>query len=122
MARLARRSRPGPLTRLALVARFFGERFPYVQTVEDAYLLLDIAAHEEQGCPMTVKAILHSGIGSYATLPRRIRRLERLGVVVRRRGARDGRVREAILHASARKALTQFAQSVFGASRLDLHG
>ncbi len=65
---------------------------PFVKTLEDLDIIWDIGLHQEAGNPTTLKLLFLRGIGSVATVQRRVGRLKRLGVVHQSRAAHDKRV------------------------------
>jgi len=65
---------------------------PFLQTVEDIELMREIGLSQAAGNPMQLKALFLLGIGSAATIQRRLARLRRLGVVLQTRAEHDRRV------------------------------
>ena len=65
---------------------------PFVKTLEDLDVLWEIGVHQEAGAPITLKVLYLKGIGSVATIQRRLSRLRRLGVVHQARAEHDKRV------------------------------
>jgi hypothetical protein len=70
---------------------FERKHLPFVRTMEDLNMLYLIGLHQERGMPMTLKHMLSFGIGSAATLERRLARMKRLGVVTQSRSESDRR-------------------------------
>ncbi len=66
--------------------------FPFLETLVDYDVVLVIGAAQRSGAPMTLKLLLAEGISSASTIQRRLRRLERLGAVIRVRSILDRRV------------------------------
>jgi hypothetical protein len=72
--------------------RYFHRRnLSFMLTMEDLDLVIAIGANQERGVPVRVKHLFGIGIGSAATLQRRLARLKRLGVVIQRRSESDRR-------------------------------
>lgn len=71
---------------------FRKHHLPFLKTVEDIELLREIGLHQTAGRPLTLKALFLLGIGSVATVQRRLGRLKRLGVVHQTRDPHDKRV------------------------------
>jgi len=65
---------------------------PFVKTLEDLDIIWEIGLHQEAGAPTTLKLLFLKGIGSVATVQRRLSRLKRLGVVHRSRATHDKRI------------------------------
>jgi DNA-binding MarR family transcriptional regulator len=70
---------------------FERKQLPFVKTMEDLNMLYLIGLHQERGVSLTLKQMLSFGVGSAATLERRLARLKRLGVVVQARSELDRR-------------------------------
>jgi hypothetical protein len=73
--------------------RAYERRFlPFLKTVVDFDIACEIGLHQLAGAPLTVKHLLLLTLAPQATVLRRLERLCALGVVVRTRSRRDGRV------------------------------
>jgi predicted MarR family transcription regulator len=68
-----------------------------VQTVEDRDLLCEIGHRQATHAPLTLKQLLLLGIGSIATVQRRLRRLRHAGCIQHARGGSDRRTMELTL-------------------------
>lgn len=66
--------------------------------MEDVELLREIGLHQSVGEPLTLKTLFLQGIGSAATVQRRLSRLKRLGAVHQARSTHDGRVLELMVN------------------------
>src|SRR5690606_42105780 len=75
---------------------------------EDHDLVCEIGYCQAKGEPITVKQIFLLGLGSVATVQRRLGRLRRLGVIHQRRCPRDRRSVEVTLSPKAVKAFAQY--------------
>src|SRR5471032_1624435 len=72
--------------------RYFHRRnLSFMLTMEDLYMVIAIGANQERGVQVRVKHLFGIGIGSAATLQRRLARLKRLGVVIQKRLESDRR-------------------------------
>ena len=76
------------------LAEFRRDHLPFVKTLEDLDIVRQIGAHQEAGRPITLKLLFLRGIGSIATVQRRLSRLKRLGVVHQARATNDKRIVE----------------------------
>jgi hypothetical protein len=63
----------------------------YLRTLEDVDVVREIGLHQAAGQPLTLKTLFLQGIGSPATIQRRLGRLKRLGVVHQTRAKYDKR-------------------------------
>ncbi len=78
--------------------RAFGKRhLDFFSTAEDHHLIGEIGYQQAKGKPLTLKQLFLLGIGSIATVQRRLRRLKELGLVQHRRSASDRRAVELTL-------------------------
>ena len=84
-------------TRLSQVADFRRRHLPFIRTLEDLELVREIGRHQSEGDPATLKTLFLKGIGSVATVQRRISRLRRLGVVLQSRVEHDKRLVRLVL-------------------------
>lgn len=78
---------------------------PFVQTLEDYALLVEIGYRQASRRPVTLKELMLLGLTSVPTLQRRLRRLRQLGVVEQRRCEHDRREIELLLAARVMKAI-----------------
>jgi hypothetical protein len=74
------------------LTEFRRRHLPFVKTLEDLDIVRVIGVHQERGNPLTLKLLFLAGIGSVATVQRRLSRLKRLGVVHQSRVAHDKRL------------------------------
>lgn len=81
----------GVFASLRALRAYKKKHLPFVQTMEDLDLLLEIAYHQELGTPLSMKQIYLLGIASVATVQRRLRRLRQHGAIVQFRSTDDGR-------------------------------
>lgn len=76
---------------LKLIRDYNHSRFPFLRTQLDFDLLLFIGHRQTLEKPMNLTDILTSNLGSVSTVVRHLGRLEKLGVVVKRKAATDKR-------------------------------
>ena len=89
--------------------RVFERRnMPFLQTITDFDLVVEIGYHAARGRRLTLKQLCRTGIGAVATLERRLSRLKRLGAVRHRRSDADARHRELDLSDKLRRAFTRY--------------
>jgi DNA-binding MarR family transcriptional regulator len=72
----------GIFSRLQNMRHFQTRHLAFLQTYEDFDLVVLIGLHQSQGQQITMKQIGAFGIGSTATLQRRVARLKRLGIII----------------------------------------
>ena len=96
--------------RLRALAEFRRRHLPFLQTVEDYEILRELGHHQVLGAPLTLKQLLLTGIGSIATLQRRLRRLKKIGLVREARSAEDRRAIELTLSPACMRAFARYGE------------
>jgi DNA-binding MarR family transcriptional regulator len=94
---------------LRALAEFPRRNLAFLETLEDHDLVSAIGHYQVLGVPITLKQLLMQGIGSVATVQRRLQRLKRLGVIVQRRSETDRRAVELTLSPACMKAFAKYA-------------
>ena len=82
---------------------------PFLKTLEDLDLIREIGFNQTSGHPISLKQLYTRGIGSVATVQRRLSRFRRIGVVTQTRADHDKRVVYLILTPRARRAHSKWA-------------
>ena len=67
------------------------KHLPFVRSMVEFDLIIEIGYHEERGRPLTLKHLLTLGVGTRTTLRRKLDSLVDQGVIVRTRPENDGR-------------------------------
>jgi hypothetical protein len=83
--------------RLTQLAEFRRKNMAFIATLEDLDLVREIGLHQADDDPATLKTLFLKGIGSVATLQRRISRLKRLGVIHQSKVEHDKRLVRLVL-------------------------
>ncbi len=86
-----------PFEKLRALAAFEKQHLDFFSTPEEHRLVGEIGYHQDRGKPLTLKQVFLLGIGSIATVQRRLRGLKELGLVQHRRSASDRRAIELML-------------------------
>jgi len=68
--------------RLSTIRAFEKANLPFLATVEDFDIVCVIGLHQERASPLQLKQLYLEGIGSYATVSRRLGRLRSAGHVL----------------------------------------
>ena len=97
---------------LRAIRAFEKRELPFLETLEDRDLVVEIGYHQAAGVPVTLKQLFLLDIGSVATVQRRLRRLRRLGMVQQRRSAKDARALELSLSPKLAKLCEQYAEAL----------
>ena len=93
---------------LRALAEFRRRDLPFLKTVEDHDLVWEIGHYQVLGASLTLKQLLLMGIGSSATVQRRLRRLKLRDVVRQRPSQADGRVMELTLSPGSMRLFGKF--------------
>lgn len=95
-------------TGLRKIRAFERLHLPFLKSLIDFDILIDIGFVEEQGQPLTLKQLLLLKIGSRSTVRRRLARLIEQGIIIRRKHANDHRVSHLLIAPSAVKLLGKY--------------
>jgi len=77
--------------RLRALRAFEKRSLPFLKSLEDFDLVVEIGYHQERGETLTLKQLYLLGIGSIATVQRRLSVLKEMGVVLLKRSKEDAR-------------------------------
>ena len=88
---------------------FRRRHLPFLKTLEDQDLIRSIGFSHAAGSPLSLKDLFAQGIGSVATIQRRLARLKRIGVVAQSTARHDKRVVTLTLTAHARRLHKKWA-------------
>ena len=95
---------------LKAASDFRRHHMTFLRTLEDIDLVREIGLYQARGHPITLKLLFTKGIGSVATVQRRLNRLKRLGAVEQERSAHDGRVVHLSLSRSVLKSCVKLGR------------
>ncbi len=93
---------------LRALRAFERQHLDFLATVEDHHLVGEIGYHQAKGKPLTLKRLNLLGVGSIATVQRRLRRLKDLGLVQHRQAAGDRRSVELALSFKCLHSLAKY--------------
>lgn len=94
------------------VRDFERARLPFLKSVIDFDIVIDIGYAEEQQKPLTLKQLLLLMPGSRTTVRRRLARLVQQGIVVQRKNASDQRSTLLTISASSLKVFGKYATTI----------
>lgn len=109
---------------MKIIRDYNRSRFPFLRTRLDLDLLLFIGHRQVLGKPMNLTDILTSNLGSVSTVVRHLGRLEKLGVVIKRKAAMDKRNVHYFLadaHIATMRDLIDYLQRHGGDTLISLH-
>jgi hypothetical protein len=94
--------------RLRALRAFEKRSLPFLKSLEDFDLVVEIGYHQERGETLTLKQLYLLGIGSIATVQRRLSVLKEIGVVLLKRSKEDARSFELTLSPKVCKTYRQY--------------
>jgi DNA-binding MarR family transcriptional regulator len=102
--------------RLRAIREFEKRQLAFLETVEDLDILVQIGLRQETDAALTLKELLLLGIGSPATVQRRLRRLRQHGVIQQERCPRDRRNVALTVSARFLRTLDRYAEVLAGSA------
>jgi DNA-binding MarR family transcriptional regulator len=95
--------------RLRAMRAFERRHLHHLRTLEDRDLICEIGYHQGERRPLTLSQIYRLGLGSVATVQRRLRRLRHEGCIRQTRSTRDRRTLEFTLSPKLLQVFDQYA-------------
>ena len=95
-------------TGLRQIREFERRQLPFLKSIVDFDIVIEIGYADEQGTPMTLKLLFLLTISSRTTVRRKLARLIEQGVVIRRKHANDQRASILTISASSVKLLGRY--------------
>jgi hypothetical protein len=95
-------------TGLKKIREFERLQLPFLKTVVDFDIVIEIGYAEEQGQPLTLKQLLLLNITSRTTVRRKLARLIEQAIVIRRKHANDNRASLLIISPASVKLLSKY--------------
>lgn len=95
---------------LRKIREFERLQLPFLRSVIDFDIIIEIGYAEEQKRPLTPKQLFLLKLGSLTTVRRRLRKLEEQGIVTRRANKDDRRSAFLAIHASSLKLLSKYGR------------
>lgn len=99
--------------KLKLMREFEKLYMPYLDTLEDFDLVLEIGFYQSQDEPLTLKRLFLLDIASVATVQRRLAKLKKHGVVTQDRSEHDRRRTVLCLPPETRKLFRKYESLFF---------
>ena len=99
-------------TGLKQIREFERRQLPFLRTVVDFDIVVEIGYAEEQEQPMTLKQLFLLNLSSRTTVRRKLARLIEQGIVVRRKRTNDHRASLLTISASTVKLLGKYCGTV----------
>jgi len=105
-------------TGLKKIREFERLQLPFLKSVVDFDIVIEIGYAEEQGQPLTLKQLFLLNISSRTTVRRKLARLIEQGIVMRRKHANDHRASLLTISASSVKLLGKYGGALTSISAL----
>ena len=99
-------------TGLKQIREFERRQLPFLKSVVDFDIVIEIGYAEEQKQPLTLKQLFLMNLSSRTTVRRKLARLIEDGIVVRRKHAKDKRASLLTISASTIKLLGKYCGTV----------
>ena len=105
-------------TGLKKIREFERKQLPFLKSIVDFDIVIEIGYAEEQGQPLTLKQLLLLNFCSRTTVRRKLARLIEQGIVIRRKHANDHRSSFLIISPSSVKLLGKYGGTLTSISAL----
>ena len=105
-------------TGLKKIREFERLQLPFLKSVVDFDIVIEIGYAEEQGQPLTLKQLFLLNISSRTTVRRKLAKLIEQGIVIRRKHANDHRASLLIISPSTVKLLAKYGGTLTSISAL----
>jgi DNA-binding MarR family transcriptional regulator len=105
-------------TGLKKIREFERQHLPFLKSIVDLDIVIEIGYAEEQEQPLTLKQLFLLNIRSRTTVRRKLRRLIDQGIVMRRKHANDHRSSLLTISASSVKLLARYSGTLTSISAL----
>src|ERR1700690_1039053 len=106
-------------TGLKKIREFERMQLPFLKSVVDFDIVIDIGYAEEQEKPLTLKQLFLLNISSRTTVRRKLARLIEQGIVIRRKHAKDNRASLLTISSSSVKLMAKYCGTLTSISSLD---
>jgi hypothetical protein len=93
---------------LKKIREFERLQLPFLRSIIDFDIVIEIGYAEEQGQPLTLKQLFLLNFGSRSTVRRKLAKLIEQGIVIRRKHANDHRASLLIISPSTVKLLSKY--------------
>ena len=97
---------------LKQIREFERVQLPFLKSVVDFDIVIEIGYAEEQGQPLTLKQLFLLNISSRTTVRRKLARLIENGIIIRRKNAKDNRASLLTISASSIKLLGKYCGAI----------
>ncbi len=95
-------------TGLKKIREYERQQLPFLKSVVDFDIVIEIGYAQEQGQPLTLKQLFLLNIRSRTTVRRKLAKLIELGIIIRRKHANDHRASLLLISPASIKMLTRY--------------
>ncbi len=95
-------------TGLKKIREYERQQLPFLKSVVDFDIVIEIGYAQEQGQPLTLKQLFLLNLRSRTTVRRKLAKLIELGIIVRRKHANDQRASLLIISPASIKMLSKY--------------
>jgi DNA-binding MarR family transcriptional regulator len=103
---------------LKKIREFERTQLPFLRTVVDFDIVIEIGYAEEQGKPLTLKQLFLLNVSSRTTVRRKLAKLIERGIIVRRKQTSDQRASRLTISASTFKLLGKYGGTLTSISAM----
>lgn len=107
---------------LKKIREFERLQLPFLKSVADFDIIIEIGYAQEQGWPLTPKQLFLLNVSSQTTVRRKLDRLIAQGVIRQRKHAGDKRSRLLVISPSSGKLLAKYGGTLMSISATHFHG
>jgi DNA-binding MarR family transcriptional regulator len=103
---------------LKKIREFERAQLPFLRTVADFDIVIEIGYGEEQGKPLTLKQLFLLNVSSRTTVRRKLAKLIERGIIIRRKQTSDQRASRLTISASTIKLLGKYGGTLSSISAM----
>jgi DNA-binding MarR family transcriptional regulator len=105
-------------TGLKKIREYERQQLPFLKSVVDFDIVIEIGYAEEQGQPLTLKQLFLLNVRSRTAVRRKLARLIDQGIIIRRKHANDQRATLLIISPASIKVLSKYGGTLTAIARL----
>ena len=105
-------------TGLKKIREYERQQLPFLKSVVDFDIVIEIGYAEEQGQPLTLKQLFLLNVRSRTTVRRKLAMLIEQGIIIRRKHANDQRATLLIISQTSIKMLSKYGGTLTSIARL----
>ena len=105
-------------TGLKKIREYERQQLPFLKSVVDFDIVIEIGYAEEQRQPLTVKQLFLLNIRSRTTVRRKLAKLIEQGIIIRRKHANDQRATLLIISSASIKVLSKYGGTLTSIARV----